>query len=310
MSVRKVGRAFAPATVANVVVGFDTLGHAVVGPGDEVEVERAPGGVVIESIEGADGLPLEPELNTAGAALLRLVDTLALDHGFRVRIRKGLPPGSGMGSSAASAVAAVVAANAVVDTPCSREMLLDAALSGEAVASGARHADNVAPALFGGLVLAFAGDDGGFRVVPIPAPPGVECVLVRPELELSTAKARAALGPDVELGLAVRQAALLGAFVAACHAGDADLIGASMRDLVVGPQRAPLVPGFDAVCAAARDAGALGCSLAGAGPSVMAWARGGDAEAVRVAMVGAFGTAGLVSQAWISPIDAPGAGLR
>jgi homoserine kinase len=138
----------------------------------------------------------------------------------------------------------------------------------------------------------------------------VVCVVVRPAFALSTAKARAVLRPEVPLGLAVRQAACFGAFVAACHDGDIELLSASMRDLIVGPQRAPLVPGFDAACRAATAAGALGCSLAGAGPTVMAWTRAPDADAVRAAITAAFAHVDLDSEAWVSPIDAQGAQLR
>jgi len=303
-----VVRAFAPATVANVVVGFDVLGHALDGPGDEVEVEvSAQPGVVIERIEGATGLPLAPEKNTAGMALLHLIRTLELDHGFRVRIAKGLPAASGMGSSAASAVAAVVAASAVVAGGVSSAMQLDAALAGEAVASGSRHADNVAPALFGGLVLSLDVADGQFRVAPIPAPPGVVCAVVRPDFAVATSAARSALRAEVPLSLAVRQSAHLAAFVTACHSGDLGLLRHAMRDLIVGPQRSALVPGFKDACAAAREAGALGCSFAGAGPSLMAWVEPHAAAAVVAAVRDAFARFDLATEHWVSPIDAPGA---
>jgi homoserine kinase len=320
-----VAAAFAPATVANVAVGFDVLGFALEGVGDAVTVARTPRAgagpaVRVESVEGdaiAPGaVPLDPDRNTAAVALAAMVEALGLSHGFTVTIRKGIPLSSGMGGSAASAVGAV-AANALLDTPLSRERLLAFALAGEAAASGAPHADNVVPCLYGGLTAvvpgggAVAGTPGtgaGPQVVPLPVPAGVACVLVRPHLELDTRRARAALAATVPLKRHVEQSALLAGFVAGCFSGDLALVSRTLRDVVVEPQRAALVPGFAEAREAALGAGALGCSLSGSGPSVFAWvASAASAEAVKSAVRTTFAARSIESDAWVSVVGAPGA---
>ncbi|MDB4950840.1 MAG: homoserine kinase [Gemmatimonadetes bacterium] len=300
--------AFAPASIGNVAAGFDVLGHAMDAVGDLVTVTRSvERGVRIVSVDGIVGdLPGDPAANTATAGLLRMVDDLELSFGFEVAIRKGIPLGSGMGGSASSAVAGVVAASAVLDVPLSVDEQFTYAMVGEAVASGAMHGDNVAPILLGGLRLVRAIDPPDIVRVPVPA--GIRCVLVHPMLRLDTRTARAVLPRQIPLSLHVRQSAELAGLVAGCFAGDVALIGRALADHVVEPARAPLVPGFHAVQAAARGAGALGCSLSGAGPSLFAWCDGDAmAAAVRAAMTAAFRAAGVESEAWISPVDCPGA---
>lgn len=300
--------AFAPASIGNVAAGFDVLGHAMDAVGDRVTVTRSDEpGVRIVSVEGIAGaLPSDPAANTATAGLLRLIDERALPFGFDVAIRKGIPLGSGMGGSASSAVAGIVAASAVLDEALSQDEMFRYAMVGEAVASGAMHGDNVAPILLGGLRLVRAIDPPD--MVRIPVPPRVRCVLVHPALRLDTRTARAVLPRDVPLSLAIHQSAELAGLVAACFLGDVELIRRSLVDHVVEPARAPLVPGFRAVQQAAMDAGALGCSLSGAGPSLFAWCDGDlVASVVRAAMVDAFAAAGIEAEAWISPVDCPGA---
>jgi homoserine kinase len=300
--------AFAPASVGNVAVGFDVLGHAMDAVGDRVTVTRTDEpGIRIVSVEGIAGpLPEEPGDNTATAGLVRLTADRGLAFGFDVSIRKGIPLGSGMGGSASSAVAGIVAASAVLDVPLTPEEMFGYAMVGEAVASGAMHGDNVAPILLGGLRLVRAHDPPDLVHIPVPA--SVRCVLVRPDMRLDTRTARAVLPREIPLGLHVHQSAGLAALVAGCFMGDLALIRRSLADAVVEPARAPLVPGFHAVQRAARDAGALGCSISGAGPSLFAWCDG-DAAAgdVLQAMKTAFWRAGLQSQGWISPVDCPGA---
>jgi homoserine kinase len=300
--------AFAPASIGNVAAGFDVLGHPMGAVGDLVTVARSDRpGVRITSVEGIAGaLPGDPVANTATAGLLRLVRERGLPFGLDVAIRKGIPLGSGMGGSAASAVAGIVAASAVLREPLSQEEMFRYAMVGEAVASGAKHGDNVAPILFGGLRLVRSIDPPD--VVRIPVPAGILCVLVHPELRLDTRTARAVLPREIPLSLHVQQTAELAVLVAACFMGDVALIGRALVDHVVEPARAPLVPGFHAVQRAALDAGALGCSLSGAGPSLFAWCDGENAaERVRAAMVRAFAAADVESQGWISPVDCPGA---
>lgn len=300
--------AFAPAGVGNVAVGFDLLGHALEAVGDRVTVTRLDRPEVrIDSITGCDSpLPTEPERNTATAGLLTLIDALDLSFGFAVSVEKAIPLGSGMGGSAASAVGAMVAANALLEEPLTLDELLRYALVGEAVASGSPHADNLAPCLFGGLTLVRGLDTPD--VLQIPVPEEVRCVLVRPHLRLDTKDARAVLPQSISLGLHVEQAGNLAGFIHGCFTGDLELIRRSFHDVVVEPHRERLIPGFRAAREAAIEAGALGCSISGAGPSVFAWCAGepGAAE-VRAALTGAFAAAGVSTDAWVSPVNAPGA---
>jgi len=299
---------FAPASIGNVAVGYDVLGAAVEGVGDRVTVRRVEEpGVRIGEITGrVTDLPTAPEENTASAAVLDLQEARGLDGGFEVSIDKGIPLGSGLGGSAASAVGAVVAAVHLLPESVSRDALLSHALVGEKVASGALHPDNVAPCLFGGLVLTREVDP--LDLISIPVPTGIRCVLVRPDQVLPTREARACLPETLPLADSARQTAHMGAFIAGCYQEDLGLIGRSLRDLIVEPHRAPLVPGFSDVQAAAMDADALGCSLSGAGPTVFAWTEGADdAQAVRDAMVAAFARHDVSAEAWIAPIPEHGA---
>jgi len=303
-------RAFAPATVANVAVGFDLLGFPIEGVGDTVEVHRVPGasGVTIDSVEGVvTDLPSEPEKNTASAALLAMQEDLQLPYGFRVAITKGIPLGSGMGGSAASAVAAVVAANGLLDEPLEPDWLLPYCLAGEKVASGAAHADNAAPCLCGGLTAVVGKDPA--RVVRIPVPAGLFCVLVHPHLEIETRQARAALSPEIPLTLAVEQSMYLSGFLAGCYTNDVELIGRSMVDLFAEPARAPLIPGFETARACALSAGALAMAISGSGPSVFAWADKGSGKRVETAIREVFEGGGLETDSWVGPVGKQGARL-
>lgn len=300
--------AFAPASTSNLAVGFDLLGHPLGFTGDRVTATRrdAPG-VVMGAVTGVAGpLPTDAAANTGGRAVMALLADHAPDLGVEVTIEKGIPLGSGIGGSAASAVAAVVAANALLPRPLPVAGLFPYALEGESVASGARHGDNVAASLFGGLVLVRSADPPD--VVPLPAPASLRCVLVLPRLRLDTRDARAVLPKAVEMGDFIHQTANLAGVVAGCCTGDLALIARSLRDEAIERHRAPLIPGFSAVQAAAMEAGALGCSISGAGPSLFAWCDG-DASAARVrrAMVDAFTEAGVAAEGWVSPVDGPGA---
>jgi homoserine kinase len=303
---RAAARAFAPASVGNVGIGFDILGHALAGPGDTVEVRVVDRpGVHIATIRGADReLPQRAEDNTAGQALLSLRAALGCAEGFEVVIDKGIPFGSGMGGSAASAVAAVVAANALLARPLPIEQLYLHALDGEAVASGSRHGDNVAPMLLGGLVLAV----GDRAPVKLPVVAELWCAHVHPHCVVETRQARAALAGHYTLGEFVRQSGNLALFLTGVTRGDRELIRAGLDDVLVEPRRASLIPGFAAVKRAALDAGALGASISGAGPSVFAWCWGeADAHAAAAAMGTAFAGAGLDSDVLVGPVEAPGA---
>jgi homoserine kinase len=299
--------AFAPASVGNVIVGFDILGHSVDAVGDRVTARRIAEPLVrITGITGTDAeLPLEAEKNTAGRALMAMREAQQLPFGFEISIQKGIPLGSGLGGSAASAVAAVVAANALLDTPLPKLELLKYAMAGEAVASGSAHVDNIAPSLFGGLVLTVGVDNP--RTKQIPVPETIRAVLVHPHMFLSTREARGVLSKNVTLSDLVWQCANLAGFISACYTDDLAMMRDAFEDVVIEPQRAKLIPGFAEVKAAAMDLGALGCSISGAGPTVLAWCEAPQAEAIRAAMVQAFRNHGLESDAWVSSLGAAGA---
>jgi len=307
---RMSATAFAPASVGNVAVGFDVLGLSVQAIGDRVTARRVDEpGVRIAAITGiVRDLPLDAEKNTAGMAVLSIVRDQQLKHGIELTIEKGIPLGSGLGGSAASAVAAVVAANALLPQPLDKLALLKHAMKGEEVASGSAHVDNIAPSLFGGLVLTVGIDNPNVKQIPVPADT-VRCVLVHPHMILSTREARKILKPTVSLSDVIWQTANLAGFLTGCFTGDLRLIGESLEDVIIEPQRRVLIPGFDAVKQAAKDAGALGCSISGAGPTVFAWLPVANAERARDAMVAAFKAHGLGSDAWISTLEPNGARL-
>ncbi len=304
--------AFAPASIGNLGVGFDVLGLAIQGAGDTLTATRSDvSGVIIEDISGdeiaadAQQLSRDANANTAGIAAASLWAKFGDGDGIMLRLHKGTPLGSGMGSSAASAVAGVVAVNALLPAPLPIADLLPFALDGEAFASKARHADNVAPCLLGGMILCPPGSGTGCARLPVVA--GVSSVLVHPHLRVDTAAARAALRPTVELASAVTQMGLLACFVHACHAGDRQLLATSLRDVMIEPQRKHLVRGFDDVQSAALAAGSYGCSLSGSGPSLFALCNSESAAQVSATMQKAFESHGIASNAWVSPLDSPGA---
>lgn len=295
------------ASVGNIGVGFDIIGHCIAGAGDRADVRRIDTPTVrIAHIDGCvDALPTDAAQNTAGAALMALRKALGLQHGFEISLRKGIALGSGMGGSAASCVAALVAANALLERPLSRESLYGFALEGEAVASGGRHGDNVGPMLLGGLVLATRD-----RLVRLPVPGGWHCALVHPHVVLETRKARAALAGDYALDQFVAQSANLALVLAGCFRGDAELVREGLNDVLIEPRRAPLVPNFARVKQAAMDHRALGASISGGGPSVFGWfEQRADAQAAAAAMRSAFAEAGLDSDAFVAPVDGPAATL-
>lgn len=301
-----LARAFAPASVGNIGVGFDLLGHSIEGPRDVATVRRIDEPAVrIEAIAGgvagAADIPLDAARNTAGRALLSLREALALPYGFALRLEKGIPLGSGLGGSAASCVAALVAANALLETPLTREALYGHALEGESVSSGSRHGDNVAPMLLGGVVLATAE-----RMLPLPAPAALHAVVVHPDQVLETRCSRAVLAEPYPLRDVVEHGAHLAQFVAGLLRGDLELIRAGLRDVLVEPRRAPLIPGFAQVKAAALEYGALGASISGGGPSVFAWfASRAQAEAAAPAMRAGFVDAGFDARSYVSPVAGP-----
>ena len=304
---RSVATAFAPASVGNVAIGFDILGFSVDAIGDCVTVRRtAASGVSIKAIRGVvQDLPLEAAKNTAGRALIALHDAQPLGFGFELEIDKGIPLASGLGGSAASAVAAVVAANALLAQPRSQLELLQYAMQGEAVASGSMHVDNIAPSLYGGLVLTVGIEHP--RVKQIPVPSAIRAVIVHPHMFLSTRQARAILKGSVEMADFVWQTANLAGFISGCYTNDLDMLRESFEDVVIERQRAALIPGFGEVRRAALSARAIGCSISGAGPTVFAWCLQEHAPAVREAMVLEFLKHGLQADHWIIAVEPCGA---
>src|SRR5436309_142150 len=300
--------AFAPATVSNVACGFDVLGFALASPGDEVTVRLAPGGVRIDDIVGDDGrLPRDATKNTAAIAAQALLTVAGERRGVALSLRKGLPLASGLGGSAASAAAAVIAVDRLFNLGASVETLVTCALEGERLGAGSAHADNIAPSICGGFVLVRRTSPPD--IIRLPVPGGLTAVVVHPNLEIETAKARALLGDTVPLKDAIQQWANLGAFVDGLHRGDFAQIARSLEDTIAEPRRASLVPGLAAIKRAAVHAGALGCSLSGSGPALFALCRRpSDAERVAAAMTAAVRSEiGGASRTYISPIAPHGA---
>jgi homoserine kinase len=290
-----------------VAVGFDILGHSMAGAGDCADVRRIEEPVVrISAIHGSMAdLPTDPQRNTAGTALMALRKALGLRHGFELVLHKGIALGSGMAGSAASCVAALVAANALLEKPLPHESLYSFALDGEAVASGSRHGDNLGPMLLGGLVLATHD-----RLLRIPVPATWYCALVHPHYVLETRKARAALAGEYALNNFVAQSANLALVLAGCYRSDASLVREGLKDVLVEPRRASLVPNFARVKQAALDHRAMGASISGAGPSVFGWyEQRAEAEAAAASMRAAFAEAGLDSDTYVTPVDGPAARL-
>ncbi len=307
--------AWAPASVGNVAVGFDLLGHAVEVAGDRVRAERIPRPGSVEMGETAwepgtlppgstpPALPREAEANTAGAAVLSLLAEAGADFGVRLTLRKGIPLGSGMGGSAASAVAALVAANELLEMPLSRQELYRHALAGEQVASGAAHGDNVGPQLVGGLAVAFPD-----RVMRLALPAPLHLALVHPHQVLETRRAREVLRDPFPLAAVVTQTANLARLLLACERGDAALLAGALRDVLVEPRRAPLIPGFEGAREAALEAGAVGAGISGGGPSVFAWFPDAPSAAAGAGvMARAFRGAGVEADAWSAPVEGPAA---
>jgi homoserine kinase len=300
--------AFAPATVSNVACGFDVLGFALDHPGDEVTARFAEPGVRIDDISGDGGrLPREAARNTAGVAALALLTSLGERRGVALTIRKGLPLSSGLGGSAASAAAAVVAVDALIGAKSSTNALIACALEGERLGAGSAHADNIAPSICGGFVLVRRASPPDVLRLPVPA--GLTAVVVHPDLEIETAKARALLGTTVPLADAVRQWANMGALVDGLHRGDFAQIARALEDTIAEPRRASLIPGLAVIKRAAVEAGALGCSISGSGPSLFALcASAALASAVASAMETAVrAQIGGEPQTYISPIASTGA---
>jgi len=303
--------AFAPATVGNVAVGFDLIGHCIAGIGDRVTAQARPRQSTsprakVVAISGiVTDLPTATEANTASRAVQGLLDALCPDFDVHLSIDKGIPLGSGLGGSAASATAAVVAANALFNQPFAHIDLYPYAMMGEAVASGAMVGDNVGPQLMGGLVLATA-----TRLIPLPVPKGLTALVVHSDQTILTQESRSELEAPFALSSITKQQAGLSQLLVGLYENRTDLLAEGLEDCLIEPRRKHHIQGFDEAMQAAQGAGALGGSISGAGPSVFAWFH--DANQARRAapdVVRAFEQYGLTTHYYITPVDAPGASV-
>jgi len=295
-----------PATLSNLGCGFDVLGLALAAPYDAVRLSRsAAPGIRIRHLD-AYNLPTDPARNVAGVALQALLQEVPEAGGFDLEITKGIKPGSGVGSSAASAVGAVVAANALLGNRFSKMQLVDFAMAGEVVASGARHADNIAPAIFGGFTVVRALEPA-LDIVALPSPP-LWVAVVHPQIELKTIDSRRVLPATVPLGLAARQWANVAGLVAGFTTADYALIGRSLDDYIVEPARLPLIPGLAEARRRALAAGAIGGGISGSGPSIfMLNETEATAQAVGEALASVFTELGIAFHIYVGPVATEGA---
>ncbi len=294
----------APATVSNVVCGFDCLGFALEKPFDEMTVRKISERSVRIINRDNFGLPADPAKNVAGVVLTAMLAEAEADFGVEVEITKHIKPGSGIGSSSASSCGAVVAVNRLLDDRFSKLELVEFAMEGEKLASGARHADNVAPCIYGGFTLVRSTDP--LDIVPLDFPT-LFATVIHPQIEIKTAEARAILPSDVPLKTAIRQWGNLGSLVAALAQGDYSLISRSMKDFIVEPVRKSLIPKFDEVKAASIAAGALGGGISGSGPSIFMLSQTQiTAEAVETAMRKIYSKTQIEFNTYVSKISPGG----
>jgi homoserine kinase len=298
-------RAFAPGSVGNVGPGLDILGLAVAGRGDTVTLTRTGGAGIVIADPGHPSLPTDPRRHSSAIAAEAVFATIGFSVGVSLRLRKELPLAGGQGGSAASAVAGALAANQLSGAGLDISALLRCALAAEEAVAG-RHADNLAPSLLGGLVLIRSLEP--MAVIRLPVPAGLRVVLAHPDQQLRTRDARVALPETVPRAVALAQAASVAAMVAGACLNDIRLFGSAVDDRIAEPVRAALLPGFVRAKRAALDAGALGCSISGAGPTAFALA-GDDVTAQRIAdaMVAAYAADGMTATARVAEVDLDGA---
>jgi homoserine kinase len=303
---------FSPATIANLNCGFDVMGLCLEGIGDEMIIRKvAEKGIRITKITGAD-LPLETEKNVAGVAALAIckdaINRVSFDHGFEIEIHKKLKLGSGIGSSSASAAGAVFGINELLGKPFTKNELVHFAMKGEVVASGSEHADNVAPCLLGGFTLVRGYNP--LDVIRMESPSELYAIVLHPHIEVKTADARAVLSPNVSLKNAITQWGNLGGLIVGLYTNDYDLIGRSLQDVIIEPMRKKLIPNFDIVKNAAKQNGALGAGISGAGPSIFALCKGQNtAEKVAFAMSESYLNTGIKFDIHISKINPNGVSI-
>ena len=298
---------YSPATVSNIGCGFDTMGFALDEPCEEI-VLRTSGiqGIRVVNITGDNGeIPYDNDQNTATKALMAFIEKYPIDFGLEIEIHKKMGLGSGLGSSAASAVSAVYGLNYLLGNPFNNEKLLLFALEGEKVASKAIHADNVAPCLCGGFVLISSYDP--INIIKLPIPKDLYCAIIHPQIEIKTSEARAILGDSIKLKDAITQWGNVGGLVAGIYKNDYDLIGRSIKDRVAEPHRSKLIPGYESIKESAYKAGAIGCNISGSGPAIFALAvTKATAEKVAEAMKAACDVVNVKNKIYISKINEHG----
>ncbi len=298
---------FAPASVANVACGFDIFGFAVDNPGDEIILTKNnTGKLKIVSIEGDNGkLPLDVEKNTASISIQKFLEKIESGQGFDIQLKKLMPLGSGMGSSAASAVAGVYAANALMGNPIAQKDLLPFAMEGERIACGSAHADNVGPSLMGGFVVIRSYEP--LDLIQIKTPSELYATIVHPQVEVNTKDARNILRREVSLKNTITQMGNVAGLIAGLMTPDYDLISRSLVDVIIEPIRSILIPQFDDVKNAAIDNGALGCSISGSGPAMFALSKDLEtAKKVGKAMQKGFSLVNIDSECYVSTINQNG----
>ncbi len=298
-------RLFAPASIANISCGFDVLGLCLENIGDYMEIRRSEkAGIHITSIKGQD-LPLEAKKNVAGVAGLALLEAHNPQLGFEISIEKNIKPGSGIGSSAASAAGTVAGINYLLGSPYTQEQLIPFAMEGERLACGSAHADNVAPALMGGFTL--VRDTNQLDVCALPTPLELTATVIHPKIEVKTADARAVLKKRVTLQTAIQQWANVGALVSSLYEEDYELLSRSLVDEIVEPIRSILIPHFSKLKKACSDAGALGSGISGSGPSVFALSKGmTTANKVANAMHEVYAKTDIPYDIYVSPVKSTG----
>jgi len=296
---------FSPATVANVSCGFDVLGFCLDTIGDEMVIRKTQKkGIHITKIEGYD-LPFEAENNVAGVSALALLEAAQPDCGFEIEIYKNIKPGSGVGSSSASAVGSVFGMNELLGSPYNKTQLTNFAMKGEALASQCEHADNIAPALFGGFTLVKS--IAPLEVLQLPTPKDLFAVIIHPQIEIKTSESRAILPKQIPLQDAITQWSNVGSLVHALHTNDYKLLSRSLTDVVVEPHRNQLIPHFDAVRQAALEHGALGCGISGSGPSIFSLCYGNEtAQKVAKAIKKVYLETGIPFEVYVSEINTEG----
>ena len=296
---------FSPATVANVACGFDVMGFCLDNIGDEMLIRKVKNkGIKITKIEGFD-LPFETELNVAGVSALALYNAVQPDCGFEIEIHKKIKPGSGIGSSAASAVGSVFGINELLGRPFDKRELTQFAIKGEAVASNCEHADNLAPALYGGFTLVKSLNP--LEILEIPSPKNLYATIIHPQIEIKTSESRAVLPQKINLQDAVTQWANFGSLIHSLHTDDYELIRRSLQDVIIEPHRSKLIPDFQQIKTSAVNAGALGSGISGSGPSVFSLCRGMEiANEVKNAIHKAYLQTGIEFDIYVSKINTDG----